>query len=592
MSQAAPKTPDTVQAVQEPAGKPPRGASSAKKGQDDRALQEILLPALLSAGDFAYVWDLTDDTIRWFGGLHYMLGTSRMSEIDSGEAYNARINVEDLSRRLQSLSRHLQTGDFFDCEYRLRKENGDFVWVHDKGRAELDEDEIPTRLSGILRVVNTRKHNESVLEHKANFDELTGHLNRMRLREALQSAFDYNTRYQVQGGYMAIGIDKLSMVNDGYGPQTADAVIVAVGNVIERCLRVTDQIGRLGGDRFGVVLSQCDETGIKIAAEKILETLRSAPIDTPSGPIHVTVSIGGVAFPGLIRTAQEAMTAAESALNTAKGNGRNCYVIYKLSEKQRRDRRDNMMTGEKVMRALEQNRICLAYQPVVYSDTREISYYETLLRMIEPDGSVVAAGQFIPVAEKLGMMRLLDQRALELAVDDLKRFPDITLAINISGLTVTDQSWLRNLVSLVSGRPELASRLIVEITETAALEDFEVSARFVNAVRDLGCKVALDDFGSGYTSFRHMKTLTVDVVKIDGAFIKDVAHKQDNHLFVRTLLGLADGFGLQTVAECVETEEEARILLEEGADFLQGWLFGKPDINPEWRADENDQPAA
>ena len=548
---------------------------------------EIATAAITAAGDLAYTWNLVDDTIRWFGNVETIFGTSPSAIAVNGEKFNERINIEDLSKRLQSLSQHLQSGDFFDCEYRLRQDNGNFVWIHDKGMVDVDSHGIPVSLNGVLRIVNSRKHHETVLEQKANFDELTGHLNRTRIREALQSAFAYNTRYKVQGGYLAIGIDKLAMVNEGYGPKTADAVIVGIGHRIERCLRVTDQIGRLGGDRFGIVLSQCDESGIRTAAEKLLDDLRGDPIETPSGPIHVTVSIGAVAFPGMIQTAHEAMAAGESALNAAKENGRNCYTLYQLSEEQRSVRRESMVIGEQIMRALEDDRIFFAYQPVVYADTKEISYYETLLRMRDPDGNLVNAGVFIPVAEKLGMMRLLDRRALEIAVDDLVKHPDITLALNISGLTVTDQSWLRTLVSLVSGRPELSKRLIVEITETAALEDFEVSARFVTAVRSLGCKVALDDFGSGYTSFRHMKALTVDVVKIDGAFIKDVGHNRDNLLFVRTLLGLADGFGLQTVAECVETEEESQVVEAEGADFMQGWLYGKPEIDPDWRKSEN-----
>ncbi len=543
----------------------------------------LLRAALASSGDIGYVWDLVDDSIQWLGDTFPVFGPTRSDSIRDGEAFNECINVEDLSKRLQSLSRHLQAGEAFDCEYRLRREDGEFVWVHDKGRADLDENGIPVRLAGILRPINRRKQQETLLERRASYDELTGHLNKTRLHEALQNAFSYNKRYNVPGGYLAIGIDKLSMVNEAYGHKIADALIVGVGHRIERSLRVTDQIGRLGGDRFGVVLGQCDEAGMVTAAEKILEALRANPIETPNGKIHVTVSIGGTVFPGLIQTAQEAMTAAESALQGAKANGRNCFVSYELSEEQRRVRRENMDMGERIMQALEEDRIIFAYQPVVDSRTKEISYYETLLRMQDPSGDIVTAGAFVPVAEKLGIMRFLDHRALEIALDDLGRYPDVTLALNISSLTVTDQSWLRTLVSRITSKPSIAERLIVEITETAALEDFEVSARFVSAVRAMGCKVALDDFGSGYTSFRHMKALTVDVVKIDGAFIKDVHTNMDNQLFVRTLLGLADGFGLKTVAECVETEDEVRILCDEGADFLQGWYFGRPDLDPPWR---------
>jgi len=173
-------------------------------------------------------------------------------------------------------------------------------------------------------------------------------------------------------------------------------------------------------------------------------------------------------------------------------------------------------------------------------------------------------------------MRQIDRQTLDLAVSELERDPHVRLTLNISGMTAGDQSWLRKLVGMLRGRPEIATRLTIEITETVVLQDLDVSARFVSAVRDLGCGVALDDFGAGYTSFRNLQALAVDMVKIDGAFIKDLAVRPDNQLFIRTLLGLAKGFGLSTAAECVETEAEAEILRAEDVTYLQGWLYGKP----------------
>jgi len=539
--------------------------------------------ALTASGDLGYCWNLKDDVITWIGNPKSVLASDDFSEIMSGEAYGERINPEDLAHRLQVLNRHFATAKAYDCEYRIRRKDGAFCWVHDRGGAIHDGSGSPSFMYGTLRVVTGRKQQESLLEHRANYDDLTGHLNKVRLREALQNALSYNERYKVSGGYLAVGIDKLSMINGGYGHETADAVIIGVGQRIERCVRVTDVIGRIGGDRFGCVLSHCDEQGLVITAEKILDSFRSAPIETPSGPVHVTVSIGGSQIPGFIRTALDAMTGAEAALADAKAQGRNCFVAYRVTEEQRLRQRTNIALGEKVMKALDTGRIVLAYQPVVDAKTRKVSYYETLIRMIDEEGTVISAGQFIPVVEKLGMIRPLDLRALELAVTDLRTYSDVRLAVNVSSLTVTDPAWLRTLVSLIKGRADVAKRLTIEITETAALEDFDVTARFVSSVRDLGCKVALDDFGSGYTSFRHMKSLTVDVVKIDGAFVTDVATNRENQMFIRTLLSLAEGFGLQTVAECIETEAEADILTAEGADFLQGWFFGKPLVDPEWR---------
>jgi EAL domain-containing protein (putative c-di-GMP-specific phosphodiesterase class I) len=196
---------------------------------------------------------------------------------------------------------------------------------------------------------------------------------------------------------------------------------------------------------------------------------------------------------------------------------------------------------------------------------------------------VVPAAQFVPIVERLGLVRVLDRRVLELAVRELTEHANVRLALNISGLTPADHGWLRALMAMVGSRPDIASRLIIEITETAAIQDIDETARFVSTVRGLGCQVALDDFGAGYTSFRHLKTLTVDIVKIDGSYIMHIAGNEDNQLFVRTLVDLAKNFGLRTVAECVETEADAAVLGGMGVDCLQGYHFARPSLDRPWR---------
>ncbi|MCG8547607.1 MAG: EAL domain-containing protein [Alphaproteobacteria bacterium] len=525
-----------------------------------------------------YSWDLVSDTMSWVGDVGGMFGFNEIDEVSTGDLYHERINPDDLKIRLKGLSKHFSSRDAFDCEYRVRTEKGGFCWIHDRGAADFSETGQPIRLNGVLRVVTGRKQHEILLEQRANYDELTGLYNKSRLREAVDHALAYADRYDFSGGFLAVGIDKMSMMNDAYGRETADAVIVGVAQRLEECMRATDVIGRLGGDTFGIVLGNSDELGIAAAAEKILNVFRQNAVQTPVGPVHITVSIGGAGFPGLIQTPHDLIASAEGAMRDAKRLGRNCFAFYEMSEEQRLRQREYMVVGEQVIKALQEERVVFAYQPVVDSQTKEVAYFETLIRMIDERGEIVAAGAFVPIAERLGLMRQLDRRTLEMVVADLTSNPDVTLALNISSLTASDRSWLRALVGLVKGKPDIANRLIIEITETAALHDFEDSARFVAAVRDLGCKVALDDFGSGYTSFRHLKSLTVDVVKIDGSFVMNVADNPDNLLFIRTLLNLAEGFGMKTVAECVQSPKDAKLLQEEGVNFMQGYYYGRPQL--------------
>lgn len=539
---------------------------------------KLIQSALACSGDVVYSWDLVKDSISWVGNTSDMFGISTPEAVLSGDAFHERINPDDLKTRLKLLSKHFTTRESFDCEYRVRTEKGGFCWIHERAAAEFSEAGQPVRLNGILRLITGRKQHEILLEQRANYDELTGLYNKSRLREAVDHGLAYAERYDVKGGFLSVGIDKMAMINDAYGRQTADSVIVGVARRLEECLRATDVIGRIDGDSFGILLGNADELGIAAAAEKILNLFRQTPVQALVGPVQVTVTIGGAGFPGLIQTAHDLMASAESAMCDAKRLGRNCFALFEMSEDQRIRQREYMMIGEQVSKAMQEERVVFAYQPVVISGSGEVAYYETLLRMIDEKGEIVAAGAFVPIAERLGLMRDIDRYTLELAISDLLNDPNITLALNISSLTASDRSWLRALVSHVKGKPEIASRLIIEITETAALDDFEDSARFVAAVRDLGCKVALDDFGSGYTSFRHLKSLTVDVVKIDGSFVIDLGDNPDNMLFIRTLLNLAEGFGIQTVAECVQSEEDADLLIAEGVNFMQGFYYGRPQL--------------
>ena len=538
--------------------------------------------ALEAAGDLAYVWDLASDALDWHGAIKARLGDSHAASIATGRCFGQRIHPEDRARREARLEAAASSRDLYECEYRLRDDDGATIWVQERGRAELGGDGTPCRLMGVLRLVTDRKVEELRLERLANYDELTGHFNRTRLREALTQAVASSLRSEVPGAYLAIGIDKLGTINDAFGYETADQVIIEVGRRLDQQFRESDVIGRVGGDRFGVVLTNCPIENVVTVAEKILALIGHAPIATDVGPIYATVSIGSVSFPEQGKTSFDVMTRAETALAEAKRAGRDCYMPYRVAEAQQRQQRTDMALGERVQRALKDGRLVFAYQPVVNSESGAVAYHECLLRMVAEDGSIVSAAAFVPIIEQLGFIRLIDRFVLERAVSEASQHPECSLAFNISGLTATDHAWLRLLVSLLRDRPEVARQLIVEITETAALHDIQESARFVGTLRELGCRVALDDFGAGFTSFRYMQALDVDIVKIDGSFVRNLAESYDNQIFLRHLVGLADAFGLITVAECVESARDAAILRQEGVRFLQGYYYGRPTLEQPW----------
>ena len=249
---------------------------------------------------------------------------------------------------------------------------------------------------------------------------------------------------------------------------------------------------------------------------------------------------------------------------------------------QGQNRRAAMCT--RVQTALRQNRLFFAFQPVVCAATGETDYFECLLRMRDVRGNIIPGSEFITPIEQLGLIGFIDDYVLELTVRELASHPEVRLGLNISGLTACIGPWLQSLVSALQYRPDVARRLIVEITETAALSDLHESSRFVDTLRRMGCRVALDDFGVGHTSWRYLEALSVDTVKIDRSFVRNLADSHERRVLLRDLLGPISGLGCVTVAEGVENAADEEVARAEGFGYLQGYHLGTPTIERAWLA--------
>lgn len=533
---------------------------------------ELFGAALRASGDIAYMWDVASDRMTFYGDAAATLfGADRISD---GAAFQSHINAEDQPRRRQILAGNMADGGHYDCEYRLRLPDGEFSWVHDRGQVETGPDGKPSRMTGILRVVTERKAREERHRERAVYDTLTGHYNFPRLRDALDHALLHARRYGTEGGYLVVGVEGVVNIAAKYGKAVTDAVVLAAGQRLEECMRTADLIGRLDDHRFGVVLSHCTAAGLAAAAEKITATVSRDPVATAAGPIRVAISVGGVLFPTVATTTTGAMVRGDEAHDQATRNPARHHVLNHDSNGPKGAGQADI--GANLLAALREGRVAFAYQPVVHGDNRRAAYYETLLRILDGENGPVPASVFVPVAERLGYAQQIDRHVLNIAVAELQAHPDLRLAVNISGQTVADRVWLRRLGGLVGGRPGLARRLVVEITETAALHDFEDALRFITAVRALGCQVSLDDFGAGHTTFRHLQTFPVDMVKIDASYVNGIAQDPANQEFVDSLLRMAASFGIETVAEGVESQDDLDFLVSRGVTYLQGWALGAP----------------
>jgi EAL domain-containing protein (putative c-di-GMP-specific phosphodiesterase class I) len=278
----------------------------------------------------------------------------------------------------------------------------------------------------------------------------------------------------------------------------------------------------------------------------------------------------------------EILARAQEALDRAKTKRPGSYQVYRPNLEREALRRENVRAADEIVNALNERRIQLAFEPVAETLSRQTAYYECLMRIQRADGSYAPAGEVIPIAERLGLVRLLDHRALELLVSEMAAVPTLNASVNVSPASTTDPDWWSTLGALLRANEGVARRLIVEITESAAIHDVDDTRGFVSRVKDLGCRIAIDDFGSGYTSIRNLRKLGVDTLKIDGAFVRNLMRSEDDRAVVQSLIGLAQRLGLTTVAEWVQDEPSAELLASWGCDYLQGALIGLATVERPW----------
>lgn len=542
---------------------------------------ERLALALMGAGEASFDWTLADDRIAWDGAPELFSLHSDPERLKRGEQFRAWMSVEGRDKLDAIITSPSRDETVFEFEFEVASAMGT-VWFEMRGVRMGGAKGNAERITGLVRVVTEKKRQLQRLTYLATRDELTGHLNRTSLRAELSDAIEAAKAEERHCAYLVAAIDRLAMINETYGFDAADEVIVAVGERLAHSLRGRDVIGRSAGNKLGLILVDCRESEIARVAERLRAAVRREVIDTRAGMVSATISVGAVLLPSGASSSQEAMLRAEESLDRARANGRDGFNIYVKSPQREMARLRLMAIADQVVEALNDNRLVFAYQPIVSAKTKEPIHHECLLRMVQPGGEILSAGAFIPAAEQLGLVRLVDRHALEMTVSELYEHRNISLAVNVSGTTAGDPSWLQSFVNYIRANQEVASRMIVELTETAALHDFEESARFVSRLRDLGCRVAIDDFGAGYTSFRNLQMLRVDMVKIDGAYIKGLDQSPDNQIFVRTLVHLAQNFNLKTVAEWVGSDAEADLLESFGVDYFQGFHFGEPLLEPEW----------
>ena len=315
------------------------------------------------------------------------------------------------------------------------------VWIEDTGRWFAGPDGKPLRAIGVVRVITERHERERSCCNWRNFDALTGEMNRAHLTELLGATLDEAVQFRSSCGFLLVAIDHLGRLNEAYGFEIADEVIAQVAKRIRARMRGDDHLGRVSGNKFGVVLKSCTPDDLAVAAERLLAGVRDEPMTTAAGPVAVTVTIGGVTAPRHARTVPEILSRAQDALHAARVKRHGSFDVYRPNVERDALRRENVRATDEIVAALNERRIVLAFEPVVERQSRKVAFYECLMRIDRADGTIAQANEVIPVAERLGLVRLLDHRVLELVVAEMAAAPTLRASVNVSPASTIDPDW-------------------------------------------------------------------------------------------------------------------------------------------------------
>ncbi|MDF2177892.1 EAL domain-containing protein [Aliiglaciecola sp. CAU 1673] len=429
----------------------------------------------------------------------------------------------------------------------------------------------------VMTDISEQKAAQRVLKQMANYDSLTGLPNRNLLLDRIQHGIEHATRRRTKLAVFFIDLDKFKQVNDTLGHDAGDQLLLDVASRLKSALRVDDTVGRLGGDEFLVVIEDfVDELDLSALAAKIISEV-DQPIQIGNNQVGVSASVGIAVYPDDADEASDLLKFADIAMYHAKGGGRNRYQYFTEAMNQQALAKVGM--ENRLKQALKRNEFVNYYQPIIDLDSGQTLGFELLLRWF-PDGKFVSPGEFIPLAEELGLIVPLTWQAMERAAEDLAAWHTAGwspfLSVNISARHFELGISVEEITSILHRHRLPPSALKLEITEGALMHDHESARQCMESLYESGLRFALDDFGTGYSSLKYLKAFPIDIIKIDQSFVHDIGIDKNDEAIIITMMLMARSLGMECVAEGIETAEQARFLLDQGCSKQQGYLYSRP----------------
>lgn len=436
-------------------------------------------------------------------------------------------------------------------------------------------------LGGALLALGLRewRRQRRLRAEAAEHDPLTGHLNRRGLHHALGTAVADGGRHGRALALLFIDLDDFKYTNDTFGHGVGDDVLRRVAHALAAELRPGESLARIGGDEFALLCPGRGAADAARLAPRLVQVVSRLAVEARGHELRLGCSVGVAVFPDDAPSADALMVCADLAMYDAKRVGKNGWAAYRHDAQRTHSESAHLRWNARLTRAIDQQRFCLQFQAVHRADGAGVAHYEALLRLPDEadEARLVGPDEFVPHAERSGRIRPIDRWVLAACIRRLAMAPDsVRVAANLSARSIADRSLPDHVQALLAEHGVDGSRLLIELTETSTLGDPASAGEMIARLRALGCSVHLDDFGTGFASFAHLKLLPVDGIKIDGSYVRGLAQQHENRALVSAMVAMARALGMTTVAEHVEDESTLLALRALGVDLVQGFFFDRP----------------
>ena len=546
----------------------------AKSRSDLQKSEERYALVAQGTNDGLWDWDLTKNEIylspRWFSIL-----AIEETKQPTPDTWFARIHPEDLMRFSEELKSHLSgTVPLFETEMRMRHEDDSYRWTLCRGVAVFDDKGMAQRIAGSMT---------DITEGKVA-DALTGLPNRVLFRERLDRCV---ARQQVNKDFkfslLYLDLDNFKLINDSMGHEAGDRLLVAIARRLESSLREAESIVcRIGGDEFGILIEGFESRDAPIYIAKRIISSVGTPISLGCGrEVYASVSIGISYSSDGHADANEIVQAADTAMYRAKEQGKSCYRVFDPAMKSDATKRLNLES--ELRHAIENDQLRCDFQPIIATDTRNVTGFEALVRWKHDRLGDVSPADFIPVAEESDLIERIGMNVLRKSCQKLAewrradpRFESLQVHVNLSSRQLKSNHLVEQVLSVVADTGIPPANLKIEVTESMIMANPEKGARALSDLQRAGIKIAIDDFGTGYSSLSCIHELSPDAVKIDRSFIDSIEQSGDKKTIVGAIIALAAGLKLDVVAEGIETESQHEILKDMGCKYAQGFLYSRP----------------